>query len=510
MTAGLMMLLSGCGDDAGAKVAAVSPTELIEELPKEENVSGDGESSSENNISADSREKADNVTADSALEESQREGKNPEEGVPESGEKADSSVLSGTGSATQEKDSDGKAQKGNVAQEASKTEGEKQDTGDSLQESFPEDGIDITVSAAGDATLGNHRDQEYWYTFDQTYDQAEDKGYFFANVQSIFEEDDFTILNLEGPLTTSENAQEGTYIIKGRPEYAKLLKNASVEAVSMGNNHRLDYGEEGTQDTVQALTEEGIVYAYDSNTGMYETSEGIRIGFVSVNEVYWGAGVEKTLEQGISQLREAGADLVFACCHWGIERDNYPEDYQTTLGRKCIDWGADLVIGHHPHVLQGIDQYKGKYIIYSLGNFCFGANRNPEDKDTMIFQQTFTLKPAADAEGLNKDTGDGGKQGTAESGKEGVAQEQLDAEDSSRTQTNSEDNAAGESKSRFTVVPGEAKIIPCSISSTTSRNNFQPTPLSGENAKRVIGRINEYSAAYGVSADEDGILHMIP
>ena len=146
-----------------------------------------------------------------------------------------------------------------------------------------------------------------------------------------------------------------------------------------------------------------------------------------------------------------------------VSEELYPEDYQTTLGRKCIDWGADLVIGHHPHVLQGIDQYKGKYIIYSLGNFCFGANRNPKDKDTMIFQQTFTLKPSGDT---------------------------------------------AESKGRFTVVPGEAKIIPCSISSITSRNNFQPTPLSGENAKRVIGRINEYSAAYGVSADEGGVLHI--
>lgn len=449
VTVGLMLLLSGCGDDAGARVAAVSPTKLIEELPKGENVSWNEKASSENNISADSRETADGV---------------PKEWIPESGEEAELPPgLSGTGNATWEKDSDSKGQKGKAVQEASKTGGGKQDTGDSLQDSFPEGGIDITISAAGDATLGNHRDQEYWYTFDQTYDQAEDKGYFFANVQSIFEADDFTILNLEGPLTTSENAQESTYIIKGRPEYAKLLKNASVEAVSMGNNHRLDYGEEGSQDTVQTLTEEGIVYAYDSNTGIYETPEGIRIGFVSVNEVYWGAGVEKTLEQGISQLRETGADLVFACCHWGIERDNYPEDYQTTLGRKCIDWGADLVIGHHPHVLQGIDQYKGKYIIYSLGNFCFGANRNPKDKDTMIFQQTFTLK-------LSVDT--------------------------------------AESKGRFTVLPGEAKIIPCSISSITSRNNFQPTPLSGENAKRVIGRINEYSAAYGVSADEGGVLHI--
>lgn len=61
------------------------------------------------------------------------------------------------------------------------------------------------------------------------------------------------------------------------------------------------------------------------------------------------------------------------------------------LGRKCVDWGADLVLGSHPHVLQGIELYQGKFIVYSLANFCFGGNRNPKDKDTMIFQQQFTL-----------------------------------------------------------------------------------------------------------------------
>lgn len=143
--------------------------------------------------------------------------------------------------------------------------------------------------------------------------------------------------------------------------------------------------------------------------------------------------------------------MILACCHWGVEREYYPEDYQKTLGRKCIDWGADLVIGHHPHVLQGVEEYQGKFIIYSLGNFCFGANRNPSDKDAMLFQQTFTFV-------------------------DGVKQDDQ-----------------------------EIRVIPCSVSSVKNRNDFKPTPATGEEAQRILDRINEYSRDFGVHFDENGL-----
>lgn len=328
--------------------------------------------------------------------------------------------------------------------------------------SEPEE-ISFVISAAGDVTMGNYKGQGYDGTFMQTYEQEEDKSYFFRNVESYFCEDDLSIVNLEGTLTFSENFAEGrTYNIKGDPEYAYLLPAASVEAVSFANNHKNDYGPEGISDTVNALEEAGVLYAYEDITGMYE-KDGIRVGWVSVNETSMNKGVEKYLENGIAKLKEEGANLILACCHWGIEREHYPEDYQKELGRKCIDWGADLVIGHHPHVLQGIDSYQGKYIIYSLGNFCFGANKNPSDKDTMIFQQTFTFRK--------------------------------------------ENSAGAESDSTWILLPDrEARIIPCSISSVTTRNNYQPTPLTGEDAERVIGRINQYSGEFGVTADSEGKL----
>ena len=319
------------------------------------------------------------------------------------------------------------------------------------EEELP-DTVTITISAAGDVTLGTHQEQDYGYSFRQAYDQAENESYFFANVYDILSADDMTLVNLEGPLTLAEEAREGqVYSIKGDPEYVNILTAGSVEAVSMGNNHMMDYLQQGRDDTVQAVENAGIVYACEKITGIYEV-KGIRIGMISVNEVSQGYLVEKTIQNAITELQGQDADLILVSCHWGVEREYSPEDYQKILGEKCIDWGADLVIGHHPHVLQGIDEYKGKYIIYSLGNFCFGANRNPADKDSMIFQQTFTFV-------------DGEKQ---------------------------EDQ--------------EIRIIPCSVSSVPDRNNFQPTPAAGEEKTRIINRINEFSQEFGVRFDGDGCL----
>lgn len=386
---GLLLALTGCGDDVNVSVSAIGNQDLTEYISQEES----------------------------------------EEGMQESGE-AGLGADTGTGE--------------------TQTPGQENGTVESTEANTQEDVVTVTISAAGDVTLGTHQAQDYANSFRQAYDQAEDEGYFFQNVRHIFEEDDMTLVNLEGVLTFSENmAPDRTFNIKGDPDYAYLLNAGNIEAVSMANNHRLDFGEEGTKDTVEALEKAGITYAYDNIVGIYET-KGIRIGYVSVNEVAWGQGVEKLLQDGFQKLQEEEVDLTIACCHWGIERENYPEDYQRELGKKCIDWGADMVIGHHPHVLEGIEEYQGKYIVYSLANFCFGANRNPSDKDTVIFQQTFTFR-------------------------DGVKEEET-----------------------------TAKIIPCSVSSVTNRNDFCPTPLEGEDAKRVLDRMREYSRDFGVDFDEEG------
>lgn len=320
-------------------------------------------------------------------------------------------------------------------------------------ESDPEENIvEITISAAGDVTMGNYLGQDYSSSFRETYENEQDDSYFFENVFDIFSADDMTLVNLEGPLTTaSEGRTDKTYCISGDPSYAKILTAGSVEAVSMGNNHRLDYFEQGCDDTVKAVENEGIVYAYDANVGIYET-KGIRIGYVSASAVGQEDWVGNILKKGIEKLKEEEVDLIIACCHWGIEREFYPEENQMSLGRQCIDWGADLVIGCHPHVIQGIEEYQGKFIVYSLGNFCFGANRNPADKDCIIFQQTFTFE-------------NGEKQDDA-----------------------------------------RIRVIPCSVSSVSYVNDYKPTPASGSEAQRIMDRVNEYSSGFGIQFDSDGYL----
>lgn len=309
----------------------------------------------------------------------------------------------------------------------------------------------VTISLAGDCSLGKLSVHGYEGTFAEMYDKN-GAGYFFKNVKSIFEADDMTLVNFEGVLTESDQIVEKQYNIKGRPEYKQILTEGDIEAVSFGNNHRIDYGEQGIADTIAAFKEVNVTYAYDDNLGIYKTQNGIRIGFVSVNEVYDEKQVEVYLEQGIAKLKEMKVDLVLACCHWGEEGHHYPEKYQTELGHKCIDWGADLVVGCHPHVLQGIDYYNGKYIIYSLGNFCFGGNRNPKNKDSMIIRVDFKMK-------------------------NGVR--------------------AGEAQLR---------VIPCTISSVTERNDYCPTIADGNKKTEIIKKLNQYSKKYGVVIADDGLV----
>lgn len=308
--------------------------------------------------------------------------------------------------------------------------------------------VEITISAVGDITLGTNQKAGYDRSFHEYYDTY-GEDYFLQNVKHIFEADDFTIVNLEGTLTNAKKMYTPKlWNHKGRPEYIGILKNASVEAVTLGNNHIMDYWEQGVDDTIGAVEDAGIAYAlsgeWGNQYGLFETEKGIKIGFVSVNEHYDEEAVYPYLQEGLAWLRAAGADLMIACPHWGDDYVHEIGEEQFAMGRWCIDQGYDLVLGCHPHVLQGIECYKGKYIVYCLGNFCYGGNKNPKEKETMIYQQTFTFV-------------------------DGVLQE----------------NAP------FT-------IIPCRLSSSENKNDYCPQILEGEDAQEVIDFLNELSKDLGV------------
>lgn len=314
--------------------------------------------------------------------------------------------------------------------------------------------VSVTVSATGDCTLGNNQEQSYSGSFNYYYDTY-GQDYFFDGVRDIFSSDDFTLVNLECVLTDETEKVEKAWNLKGKPEYVGIMTGSSIEACSLGNNHTLDYGQQSLIDTQNVLDEAGIVYGYNDIIGTYTTDEGITIGVVSANLLSQNADREEYIKNGIESLKEQGVSLIIACCHWGIERDYYPNDYQVNTAHKIIDWGADLLIGNHPHVLQGMELYNGKVICYSLGNFCFGGNKNPTDKNTAIYQQTFNFL-------------------------DGKLQPDINA-----------------------------CIIPCTLSSTQSANDFQPTVAENGKKQEIIDLMNTYSQDYSnIGFDEDGKLYV--
>ena len=320
------------------------------------------------------------------------------------------------------------------------------------EESEEPEVLTLTLSATGDCTLGKTQEQGYTGSFWDYYD-TNGEEYFFDGVRDIFEADDMTLINLECVLTNEETRVEKAYNLKGFPEYTGIMTSSSIEACSTGNNHCRDYGDQSQLDTQNALDQAGIAWAYNEKIGTYTTDNGLVVGFVSANLLNAPDENLAILKEDIATLQEEDVDLIVACCHWGIEKEYYPTDYQTSSARALVDAGADLVIGNHPHVLQGIEVYNGKVICYSLGNFCFGGNRNPADKNTMIFQQTFTYV-------------------------DGQLQTNLDA-----------------------------KIIPCTLSGHSDYNDFQPALATGDKKQTIIDKVTEYSAPYGnLVIDEEGNL----
>ena len=300
--------------------------------------------------------------------------------------------------------------------------------------------VSLTLSVVGDCTLGTDETFDYDTSLNAYYENY-GADYFLQNVKDIFSTDDLTIANFEGTLTDSDEREDKTFAFKAPASYASILTGGSVEAVNTANNHSHDYGEQSFNDTLAALDDAGIVhFGYDETAVM--DVKGIKVGLVGIYELYDHLEREQQLKDNIAKVKADGAQLIVVIFHWGNETETVPDSNQTTLGRIAIDEGADLVCGHHPHVLQGIETYKGRNIVYSLGNFCFGGNSSPSDMDTMIYQQTFTI----DADGIKKDN--------------------------------------------------VTNIIPCSISSAAydGYNNYQPTPAEGDEATRILGKINERSS----------------
>ena len=289
----------------------------------------------------------------------------------------------------------------------------------------------ITISAAGDCTLGSDYKSPSSVNFYAKYNEKKNASYFFKNVKKMFKNDDLTIVNFEGTLTKRNTRAQKTFAFKGNPSYLKILQKGNVDAVSFANNHCRDYGEGSYQDTISVFKKNKMPYASYGKVSVYKT-KGKKIGMIAVNGLEGVSSSEYYIKKGIQKLKKKKVNLIIVSMHAGIEKTSSINDVQKSIAHYAVQHGANLVLGHHPHTLQGIEKYKGAYIVYSLANFCFGGNTNPADKDTMIFQQTFTFK--------NK-------------------------------------------KLKKTK---DVKIIPCKVSSSNNINNYQPTPAKGAAKKRII------------------------
>lgn len=300
----------------------------------------------------------------------------------------------------------------------------------------------VTITAVGDCTLAtdvNAAKNGSFVAFAE--DLGGDYSYFLKNVAPVFSEDDLTIVNFEGTLSNQGSRMDKQFAFRGKPEYVNVLTTSSVEAANLANNHSSDYGDVSMSDTIKYLNEAGIVNFAGTNTSIKDIN-GIPVGLVGINALN-DTEAEK-LEKAIGSVKNLGAKLIIVSMHWGIEKDTEPSEEQKQLAHKAIDLGADLVIGTHPHVLQGIEKYKDKYIAYSLGNFCFGGNNNPSDKDTAIYRQIFTFV-------------DGNLQ--------------------------TDDNV---------------EIIPARISGHDNYNDYQPTIAEGDKKANIEDKLTTYSRELGL------------
>ena len=243
----------------------------------------------------------------------------------------------------------------------------------------------------------------------QTYLDQHGYDYPYEDVAEILGQADWAMGNLETPVTEGDTPEDKKFVYKSSPEAMPSLKQAGIDMVNLANNHVLDYGIPGLMDTFAHLDDTGIerVGAGRDITEAYEPKivekNGIRMAFLGfsrvIPEVEWKAtryqaGVADTYEyerpvQAIRQAEEE-ADIVVVFAHWGDDQEDRPNDHQKEMAHRYIDAGADLVVGSHPQVLQSIEYYKGKWIAYSLGNFIFTTNENPETWESVVLQANCT------------------------------------------------------------------------------------------------------------------------
>ena len=284
----------------------------------------------------------------------------------------------------------------------------------------------ISILFAGDVTLGFHHEEYVDEQVKKGKTRDEMFAHGFAKVRPLAEKADLFVVNLECPFTTQDQKVAKNFNFRARPELVASLQSGSVDVVSLANNHLIDYGPGGLTDTQATLDGAKIIHFGAGSTLAAARApaivkvKGVKIAFlgyfflgdrniepkeVIATETTPGVAghhsdlalMRRWVVEDVKATR-AKADLVIPFFHWGREGRALPEPYQIDLGHAAIDAGAAAVVGSHPHVLQGIELYQGRPILYSLGNFVFGGNWDPKDKRTAM------VRMELDARGVHKTT----------------------------------------------------------------------------------------------------------
>ncbi len=262
------------------------------------------------------------------------------------------------------------------------------------------DSTRVTLIFGGDVTLANHFGRYV----------KNDFAYAFKKLD-IFRQADIAMVNLENPLTVSTDKTEKLFNFKAAPQLAEVLSSGGVDLVTLANNHIYDFNQSGLLETLEVLNRRGIYYTgagrmeEEAHHPLILKRKGLRLGFFS----YYGTHKHSnshpaTADSAGTAMRRIGlirrdiekyrdlTDVIIVNFHWGLEKEHYPQKEQIRLAHQVIDAGADLIIGHHPHVLQGVELYKGKAVFYSLGNFIFGGNSRTYELSALAAVDIFKNK----------------------------------------------------------------------------------------------------------------------
>ncbi|MBQ8619962.1 MAG: CapA family protein [Clostridia bacterium] len=292
----------------------------------------------------------------------------------------------------------------------------------------------IRLTFAGDVTLGSEEKvRPMDYSLD-SFAASHGYDYFFARVKDLFSRDDLTIVNLEGVLSDSSEGENTnkTYRFRGPTDFAQILTSGSVEMVNLANNHTLDYGERGLEDTKSALARVGVAHFGGMDVRIYE-KEGVKLAFFGLSYSQMKKKDRQWAAQEIQRLkREEGVSAAIFTFHAGREYSEARTAQQQEYAREIIAAGADLVVMHHPHVVQGMSIFDNRSVLYSLGNFCFGGNKNVRAMEALVAVAELTFSD--DGQYLGQ----------------------------------------------------QITLCPAHISGTEPRSNYQPHLVTGKDAKRVM------------------------